>query len=347
MAHVMTLQMSNNRLPRWLSEGASVFEERRARPEWGRETDLQFAMALDEKKLLKIDDIQQGFSDPELIGLTYYQASHIVEHLVETYGDAKFWALLRAYGRGLDTPAAFKDTYGLTIGELQTAFDARMDKQYAGLRAALKRPPIEGTPSLTELKALASSNPNSFPVQMQLGVQLREAKDLPGAIAAFEQALKIVPNASGGNSPNALIASVALEQKDTARAIRALEGHVRVDASDVSAARTLASLLEPMGDAQRTADAFARVVAADPFDAKAQTMVGRFALSRKETQAALRSFRSALALNPADRASVHTDLAEAYMQAGQMADARREVLAALEIAPSFERAQDLLLKIVG
>jgi tetratricopeptide (TPR) repeat protein len=182
---------------------------------------------------------------------------------------------------------------------------------------------------------------------MQLGVQLREAKDLPGAIAAFEQALKIVPNASGGNSPNALIASVALEQKDTARAIRALEGHVRVDASDVSAARTLASLLEPMGDAQRTADAFARVVAADPFDAKAQTMVGRFALSRKETQAALRSFRSALALNPADRASVHTDLAEAYMQAGQMADARREVLAALEIAPSFERAQDLLLKIVG
>jgi tetratricopeptide (TPR) repeat protein len=347
MAHVMTLQMSNNRLPRWLSEGASVFEERRARPEWGRETELQFAMALDEKKLLKIDDIQQGFSDPELIGLTYYQASHIVEHLVDTYGDAKFWALLRAYGRGLDTPAAFKDTYGITMGELQTAFDARMDKQYAGLRAALKRPPIEGKPSLTELKALASANPNSFPVHMQLGVELRQAKDLPGAIAAFEQALKIVPNATGGSSPNALIASVALEQKDTARAIQALEAHVRLDPSDVAAARTLASLLEPMGDARRTADAFARVVAADPFDAKAQAAIGRFALARKDTQAALRSLRSALALNPPDRASAHTDLAEAYMQAGQTADARREILAALEIAPSFERAQDLLLKIVG
>ena len=33
MAHVITLQMSSNRLPRWLSEGASVYEERRGRPE--------------------------------------------------------------------------------------------------------------------------------------------------------------------------------------------------------------------------------------------------------------------------------------------------------------------------
>ena len=32
--------------------------------------------------------------------------------------------------------------------------------------------------------------------------------------------------------------------------------------------------------------------------------------------------------------------------AGQVADAKREALAALEIAPSFERAQDLLLKTV-
>jgi tetratricopeptide (TPR) repeat protein len=349
MAHVMTLQMSNNRLPRWLSEGAAVFEERRARPEWGRESELSFAQALTDGKLLKIENIQDAFSsgDGELISLTYYQASQIVEHLIEAYGEPKFWALLRAYGRGLETEAAMKEAYGIGVPEVQASFDKRMEAKYADLRAALKRPPIEGKPSLTELKALAASNPNSFPVQMQLGVQLRDAKDFAGAIAAFEQALKVVPNATGGNSPNALIAAVALEQKDTARAIRALEAHVKVDPSDVSAARTLASLLEPLGDATRTADAFARVVSTDPFDAKAQTAVGRFALSRKDTQAALRSFRSALALNPADRASAHTDLAEAYVQAGQTADARREILAALEIAPSFERAQDLLLKIVG
>ena len=35
LAHVITLQMSGNRLPRWLSEGISMFEETRARPGLG------------------------------------------------------------------------------------------------------------------------------------------------------------------------------------------------------------------------------------------------------------------------------------------------------------------------
>ena len=35
----------------------------------------------------------------------------------------------------------------------------------------------------------------------------------------------------------------------------------------------------------------------------------------------------------------------AHLAAGQYADAKKQTLAALEIAPSFERAQDLLLKI--
>ena len=47
MAHVITLQLSSNRMPRWLSEGISVFEEKRARPEWGREMDMPFARAMD------------------------------------------------------------------------------------------------------------------------------------------------------------------------------------------------------------------------------------------------------------------------------------------------------------
>ena len=60
MAHVITLQMSNNRVPRWLSEGISQFEERRARPEWGRETEVPFAQALEAGKLLKLRDLNEG-----------------------------------------------------------------------------------------------------------------------------------------------------------------------------------------------------------------------------------------------------------------------------------------------
>ncbi len=35
LAHVVTLQMSNQRVPRWLTEGISVYEERREKPSWG------------------------------------------------------------------------------------------------------------------------------------------------------------------------------------------------------------------------------------------------------------------------------------------------------------------------
>ena len=59
----------------------------------------------------------------------------------------------------------------------------------------------------------------------------------------------------------------------------------------------------------------------------------------------MKAFRSALAANPADRATAHTDLAEALFAAGQLKEAKTETLNALEIAPGYDRALDLLLKI--
>ncbi len=346
IAHVITLQMSNNRMPRWLSEGMSQWEERRARPEWGHEMELSFAQALEDGKVLKLDVISEGFSDPKLISLTYHEASLVVEHLVDTYGEPAIRRLLRAYGRGLETEEAFKETYKVGLDEIQKSFDAKLARDYDGIRSALKKPEMKATPSLDELKKLAETNPGSFAVQMELGQALHEAGDKAAAIQALERASALLPMANGQNNPNALIALIAAEQKDTTRAIRALDDVLKVDHTSVESARKLAALLAPLGDAAKTEDAYRRIVAIDPFDSQAQTGLGRLALRRKETQAALRAFRSALATNPPDRASAHADLAEAYVQSGDMVEARRQTLAALEIAPSFERAQDLLLKIV-
>jgi tetratricopeptide (TPR) repeat protein len=345
MAHVITLQMSNNRMPRWLSEGMSVFEERRARPEWGREMELPFAQAMEQGKILKLETISEGFSDPKMISLAYYQSSLIVDHLVETYGEPKLRALLRAYGEGLETDAAMKQAFGVGLSEIQTGFDARIEKQFAGLRRALKTPEIKGKPSLDDLKSLASANPESFVLQMRLAEALHANKDSAGAIEALERASKILPNANGDSNPNRLIASIALERKDNERAIRALEAVMRVDHSDVESARKLAGLVAPLGDAARAENAYRRLVEIDPFDREAQAALGRLALKRKDTVTAIRSFRSVLGSNPPDRATAHADLADALLAAGQFGEAKKQTLAALEIAPSFERAQDLLLKI--
>ncbi|HVQ12732.1 MAG TPA: tetratricopeptide repeat protein, partial [Vicinamibacterales bacterium] len=133
--------------------------------------------------------------------------------------------------------------------------------------------------------------------------------------------------------------------KDVPRQIQALDDLLKVDSADVESARQLATLLAPMKDDRRSEEAYRRVIGIDPFDRDAQAAYGRLALKRKDNDAAQRAFRAALASNPPDRATAHVDLAEAYAAAGKPAEAKKEVLSALEIAPSFERAQDLLLKV--
>ena len=347
MAHVISLQMSNNRVPRWVSEGMSVFEERRARPEWGRETELEFAHAMEGGSLLKIADLNEGFSDPRLISLVYHQSSLVVEHIVETYGAPALWRLLRAYGEGLETDAAFTEALGASIDEVQKGFDARLERDYAALRRALRGPEIPPKATAAQLTSLAGDNPGSFGVQMALARALFEGGDAAGAIQALERASRLVPAANGDQNPHAVIAVIATKQGDTARAIQALEAVLKVDAADVDAARRLAQLVEPLGDAARTAAVYERVAELDPFDTQAQSAVGRQALQRKDGARAVRALRAALAAGPADRATAHVDLAEAYLLTGQFGDAKREALAALEIAPAFERGQDLLLRIIS
>jgi len=347
LAHVVTLQMSKNRVPRWLTEGISVWEEKRGRPEWGREMEMAFAHAMNEGKILKLDVLNEGFQDPRMISLAYYEASLVVEHMVDTYGEPKLHALLRAYGEGLETEDALKEAMGVTLPQLQTSFDAKLEKQYADIRAALKTPAIKGKPSVEELQKLAAADPGSFAIQMRLAEMLHERKDNAAAIAALERAAKLIPLANGDNNPNKMIASIALEQKDNARAIRALEDVVRVDHSDVESARKLAELVAPLKDDARSENAYRRLVAIDPFDAGAQTALGKLALKKKDARTAIQAFRSALASNPPDRAESYADLADAHVLAGEWAEAKKQTLAALEIAPSFERAQDLLLEISG
>jgi tetratricopeptide (TPR) repeat protein len=210
---------------------------------------------------------------------------------------------------------------------------------------ALKRPEVKEVETIDALKALAAANPESFGIQMQLALKLAEGGDSAGAIATAERAAKLLPTASDDNNPHRVIAEIALKAGDKPRAARALEDVLKIDHSDVESARRLVSLVEPLGDAARTEAAYRRVVDVDPFDGKAEAALGRLALRRKDTATAVRSFKSALATNPADRASAHTDLAEALVAAGQLKDAKSETLNALELAPSYDRALDLLLKI--
>lgn len=350
LAHVVTLQMSKQRVPRWLTEGISVYEETLARRDWGRGMDVQFASMLNTGETLKLKDLNSAFTDPKTISLAYFQASLLVEHLVALYGDEGLHRLLRAYGEGLETEAALTKALDTDFDRLQTTFDQAMEKRFGAMRAALA-PPEKGVElgklPLPELKAYAAAHPGSYPVQMTLGGALRKTGAVDEAVAIFERAAALVPLAHGAGSPHAQLAQIALERRDQAAAIKALRAVMASDFDNIDAPRRLAGLLRETGvtAAEELRPVYARIAAIDPFDGEAHAQLGRLAMEAKDYETASREFRAVIALGPIDGAAAHTDLAESYLRGGKRAEARREVLAALEIAPSYERAQDLLLQL--
>jgi tetratricopeptide (TPR) repeat protein len=345
LAHVITLQLSNQRVPRWLTEGISVWEETRARPAWGREMEVTFAGAMERKQVMRLRDLNAGFSNPELISLAYYQASLLVEHIVARFKEPALRELVKVFGEDLDTEAAIQRALKVSIDDLQGTFDTFLDERFGRLRRALAAPEgFEPDLPLERLRALAAANPGSFPVQLALGRAL-EAGDADAALAAYERAAALVPQATGDGSPQARIAALAAAKGDKARAARALEALTTVDHTDVGSARQLVQLLDP-ADAARRKAALAKVVAVDPFDAAAHSELGRFALADGNLPAALQAFRVAVAAGSQDRAGAHSDLGEALEKSGARDDAKRQALLALEIAPSYVRAQELLLRLV-
>ena len=345
IAHVITLQMSNQRVPRWLTEGISVYEEAQARPEWGRDMEVPFAAALEQGKALKLTDLNAGFTSPETIALAYFQASLLVDHIVRSYGDEKLRALVRSYGEGLEGDAALTKTLGASMEQLQAAFDKSVDARFSSLRAALR--PVAGVNVAEEgaLRIAAAANPQNYGIQLAYGRQLASAKDKT-AFEALERAASLVPVATGDVSPHAVMAELATQLGDESRALQAYQALLANDHTTIEPARKLAALADKLGKPDVAAYAYERVVSLDPSDAAAHTGLGRLALVKNESDVAVREFKAALALGPADRASAHCDLGEGYLAKGLSADAKREALAALEIAPTFERAQELLLKAI-
>ena len=355
MTHVITLQMSNQRIPRWLTEGISEYEETKARPDWGREMEIPFALALERGKTLKLADLNSGFTKPDTIALAYYEASLLVDHIVKTYGEAKLQALVRSYGEGLEGNDAIEKKIGATLPELQGSFDKALDAHYGAMRAALRAipgaptgPAAQGNvrptrPDMTELRAAAAANPGNYSAQLTYGRALAAAGDR-AAFEPLEKAAALVPGATGDESPHAVMAQLAEKLGDNARAMSEYRALLAQDHTAVEAARSLAALAEKAPAPQILMQAYDRIVAIDPFDPAAHSGLGRLALKNSQPQVAVREFKAALAIGPADKASAHCDLGEAYLLANRPADAKTEALAALEIAPSFDRAQELLLR---
>ncbi len=349
MAHVFTMQLSDYRVPRWLTEGISVWEEGQVRPEWARDSEFAFARAAAEGRLPRLADLNAGFSRPDLVELAYVQSSQVVTLIVERYGEAALGRLLRAYADRLDTDGALQRALGTNLAALQSAFDDRVEQRYAPLGKALAAPdgfaiPVGAGPAAWQ--ALASKHRDSIPVQMAVGSALAAAGAREAAAAVYQRAHELAPHAVGSDSPRARLAELSERQGNFGDAADRLASLVADDHTNVEAARRLVPLARRLGRTDALWLAFERIVTIDPYDAAAHSALGRLALERGQLPVAVREFSAALSAGPVDPAAARCDLAEALLRSGDRPGARREVLSALEIAPSYERAQELLLVIV-
>ncbi|MGE0704166.1 MAG: tetratricopeptide repeat protein, partial [Vicinamibacterales bacterium] len=350
IAHDVTQTLSNQRLPRWLSEGISEYESTVRRQEWDRAMHVTFASMLNQGETLKLEDLEASFMDPRTINLAYFEASLVVEHLVELYGLDGLQRFVRAFADGVDVNEALRRAFNTSFSDLQASFDAKVQRDFGEMQAVLEVPEEDiQQMDLGQLRVFAAAHPRSYPVQLSLAHALLRDGQTDEAFKVFEVAADLLPTATGEESPNVQIAAISLERNDSARAIEALESVITADFENIDAARQLAELMreQKVTDPARLRPVYDRIVAIDPFDARAQSEVGRLALARGDAAAAVNAFKTVLALAPVDRAAAHTDLAESYFRGGQVAEARRQTLAALEIAPGYERAQDLLLELVG
>jgi cellulose synthase operon protein C len=347
LGHVITLQLSKQRVPRWLTEGISVYEEKLGGPDWGREGELTFAAAYGKGEIMSLRELNAAFTNPEKISLAYYEASLLAEQIVETYGWPALRKLLVTYGEGKEGEAALEAGLGVKMDTLQAGFDKLLSAKYGPVVKAMAPVKELAAPDVN-VAAVAAAHPDSYLAQVALGQFLWKAGDTAGAYRALEHAAELVPMAAGAKSPHALMAQIALEHNDRTRAITELEALLKNAHTDLDSARLLTKQLEQAAgsNAQRLMPVYELISALDPFDAANHAALGRLKMQAGDARTAAREFRAEIAAGPLDPASAHSDLAESYIATGDRVLAKKEALAAMEIAPGYPRAQDLLLKLV-
>ncbi|HEX9107869.1 MAG TPA: hypothetical protein VF832_11585, partial [Longimicrobiales bacterium] len=109
----------------------------------------------------------------------------------------------------------------------------------------------------------------------------------------------------------------------------------------------LADLQGKLGNAAAEAETLQGALWVWPFDPALHARLAALYAGLGRWPQAVRERRAVVALAPVDRAEALYQLAQALYQSGDATSARREVLHALEAAPSFEKAQALLLKLQG
>jgi tetratricopeptide (TPR) repeat protein len=349
--HAVTLQLTRNRMPRWLSEGISVYEERQADPAWGMRLNARSRAMIEKDGLTPVATLSAAFLAPktsEHLQFAYLESSFVVEFIVNRYGAEHLRGVLTDLRDGREINAALAKNVA-PLEQLEQDFAAFMKERVARLAPGLEwekpGPTLLDPDSTDDLAAWQKKHPDNYWALTARARQLTADQNLAEAKVVLTRLAELNPSEKGADTPYRPLVGVLRELGDTTAERAAL---VKWSAIDDEATEAYLRLME-LGTADkdwptvaRNAERFLRV---NPLVAPPWRYLAQASAATGDTATAITALRTLLQLDPPDPAAAHFQLAQLLHQTGAADEARRQTLLALEEAPRYRDALKLLLEL--
>ena len=367
--HVITLQKTKNKMPRWLSEGISVYEERLRDKTWGQAWDPTYREMTLGEDFVPLSKLSSAFLNPKTpmhLQYAYFESSLAVEFYVEKFGLPALLRMLDDLSLGLPAADALKRSPG-SLEALDNEFAAFAKERAEGMapQADWSKPPVpvktkeaiglgmglggEGgqiNPVANEsANDWFSKNPGAF-VSLERSLQKAVGDSKwTDALAIAEKMQTQWPDDARTTGVYAKLAMIhqRLEQIDQER--EALVSLVERSSDAFDALSRLCELDETRKDWESLAKWSERLHAIQPirFDVQQRRAMSHELIGKHAT--ASDAWLACLELDPLDYAWMHYKAAENLKYTGRDSDAKRQVLMALEESPRFSDALRLLLQL--
>lgn len=342
--HVVTLQKTKNRMPRWLSEGISVYEETRHTVAWGQRPTPNYKVVVEDMEIPRLQDMELFFTQPKTqfhVMFGYYLGGEFVRFYAEKYGHGALVRALGAIGNGKNTVDALVGSSGTTADALNDAFASYVKD----LIAPYKNLP-NPEPGLLGGAMMPGSTP-PFTNAMQEAAQAMEEARYDDAERWLQEAEALFPGSIGPSSPLTLLADLYETTGQVEQRQAALEKLFSLDGTDWRTCHSLGKIYKDAKAWDKLEEVAMRGLSIDPFDVGMRRALLQAYIGSKQSKNALEELDLLVRLDPDHEIDYRLERVDLHLASKQMGKARVEVLSLLEEVPYSWEAQRRLLKIAS
>lgn len=350
--HVVTLEKTRNRMPRWLSEGISVYEERQAGTTWGQRMSPKHRKRIMDGRMASVREMSASFlrpEKPEDLQFAYYQSSLLVEYMTEKYGLESMKRVLDDLAVGVHVEDAIErrmtslDQIDMEFRDYATEMARRLAPDLDWEQYDLSAIKDDDDPD--RLERWVEDHPNSVQGLTMLADQLVTRRDFAKAKTALKKLIELYPEQTGMDSAYVILAAIHRELNESEDEVRVLSRYAERTDDAKSSLLRLIELQMRANDWQAASNSVRRLLEVDPLLAQAQKARATASEHLGDLNDAIRGLDAWLLMDPDDPAEAHFRLAK-LLHVKDDDRAKPHILAALESAPRFRAAQRLLLMIV-